>query len=80
LDRSKTNSSYTCLPGTSKVEGSSQCLNSYLIGKCDSQHKNSRTCLATNQFLTLPINHYVAIHETGLLLMGLMMRSLIVGY
>ena len=53
LDRSKTNSSYTCLPGTSKVEGSSQCSNSYLIGKCDSQHKNSRTCLVTNQFVTL---------------------------
>ena len=42
LDRSKTNASCTCLPGTSKVEGSSQCLeNSSLIGKCDSQHKYS---------------------------------------
>nr|POF04414.1 g-type lectin s-receptor-like serine/threonine-protein kinase [Quercus suber] len=40
LDRSKTNASCTCLPGTSKVEGSSQCSeNSSLIGKCDSQHK-----------------------------------------
>ncbi|KAK7841157.1 g-type lectin s-receptor-like serine/threonine-protein kinase [Quercus suber] len=40
LDGSKTNSSCTCLPGTSKVEGSSQCSeNSSLIGKCDSQHK-----------------------------------------
>ncbi|GMY07352.1 G-type lectin S-receptor-like serine/threonine-protein kinase At5g24080 isoform X1 [Fagus crenata] len=42
LDRSKTNATCTCLPGTSKVEGSSQCSeNSSLIGKCDSQHNNS---------------------------------------
>ena len=42
LDRSETNASCTCLPGTSMVEGRSQCLeNSSLIGKCDSQHKYS---------------------------------------
>nr|POE77056.1 g-type lectin s-receptor-like serine/threonine-protein kinase [Quercus suber] len=42
LDRSETNASCTCLPGTSEVEGRSQCSeNSLLIGKCDSQHKYS---------------------------------------
>lgn len=41
LDRSKTNASCTCLPGTIKVEGGSQCLeNSSLIGKCDSRRDN----------------------------------------
>ncbi|CAN6569533.1 unnamed protein product [Malus baccata var. baccata] len=36
LDRSKTNASCTCLPGTYKVDGGSQCSeNSSLIGKCD---------------------------------------------
>nr|POF04412.1 g-type lectin s-receptor-like serine/threonine-protein kinase [Quercus suber] len=42
LDRSETNACCTCLPGTSEVEGRSQCSeNSLLIGKCDSQHKYS---------------------------------------
>ncbi|KAM3682115.1 hypothetical protein ACB098_12G047800 [Castanea mollissima] len=42
LDRSETNASCSCFPGTSKVEGRSQCSeNSLLIGKCDSQHKYS---------------------------------------
>ncbi|EXC05931.1 G-type lectin S-receptor-like serine/threonine-protein kinase [Morus notabilis] len=38
LDRSQTNASCTCLPGTSKVGKDSQCSeNSSLIGKCDSR-------------------------------------------
>ncbi|XP_075647364.1 G-type lectin S-receptor-like serine/threonine-protein kinase At5g24080 isoform X2 [Castanea sativa] len=42
LDRSETNASCSCFPGTSKIEGRSQCSeNSLLIGKCDSQHKYS---------------------------------------
>ncbi|KAL4594980.1 hypothetical protein ACB092_12G058100 [Castanea dentata] len=42
LDRSETNASCSCFPGTSKVEGRSQCSeNSLLIGKCDSQQKYS---------------------------------------
>jgi hypothetical protein len=46
LDRSKTNASCTCLPGTFKVEGGSQCSeNSSLIGKCGSRNENS-----TSQF------------------------------
>lgn len=41
LDRSKTNASCTCLPGTFKVDGGSQCSeNSSLIGKCDSRNEN----------------------------------------
>lgn len=46
LDRSKTNASCTCLPGTFKVEGGSQCSeNSSLIGKCDSRNENSTSTL-----------------------------------
>lgn len=38
LDRTKTNASCTCLPGTYKVNGEGQCSeNSSLIGKCDSK-------------------------------------------
>ncbi|XP_048228804.1 G-type lectin S-receptor-like serine/threonine-protein kinase At5g24080 isoform X2 [Ricinus communis] len=41
LDRSKTNASCTCLPGTSKVDNGIQCSeNSLLIGKCDSPNVN----------------------------------------
>ncbi|XVF53484.1 hypothetical protein PTKIN_Ptkin05aG0103000 [Pterospermum kingtungense] len=42
LDRSKTNASCTCLPGTSKVGGASESYcsqNSSLTGKCDSRNK-----------------------------------------
>ncbi|KAL6127635.1 hypothetical protein ACLB2K_070998 [Fragaria x ananassa] len=38
LDRTKTNASCSCLPGTNKVNGEGQCSeNSSLIGKCDSK-------------------------------------------
>ncbi|KAG2709760.1 hypothetical protein I3760_05G256200 [Carya illinoinensis] len=41
LDRSKTNASCTCLPGTSQVDGGIQCTeNSSLIGKCGSRREN----------------------------------------
>ncbi|OMO67038.1 S-locus glycoprotein [Corchorus olitorius] len=47
LDRSKTNASCTCLPGTSKVGGaggSYYCSqNSSLTGKCDSRNRNYQT-------------------------------------
>ncbi|KAK9914370.1 hypothetical protein M0R45_038153 [Rubus argutus] len=40
LDRTKTNASCTCLPGTYKVNGEGQCSeNSSLIGKCDSKQE-----------------------------------------
>lgn len=48
LDRSKTEASCTCLPGTSKVGRDGQCYeNSSLIGKCNGQHENQ-----TSQFRT----------------------------
>ncbi|KAL0318059.1 UNVERIFIED_CONTAM: G-type lectin S-receptor-like serine/threonine-protein kinase [Sesamum angustifolium] len=41
LDRSKTNASCTCLPGTSKVGNGAQCsANSSLTGKCGPHHEN----------------------------------------
>ncbi|KAJ6340533.1 hypothetical protein OIU77_008322 [Salix suchowensis] len=41
LDRSKTNASCTCLPGTSKAGGDNLCAgNSSSIGGCDSQNEN----------------------------------------
>ncbi|GKU89203.1 hypothetical protein SLEP1_g3371 [Rubroshorea leprosula] len=41
LDRSKTNASCTCLPGTSKAGSESHCFeNSSLIGKCDPRNNN----------------------------------------
>jgi hypothetical protein len=41
LDRSKTNASCTCLPGTSKVGGDNFCVeNSSSIGSCDSRNTN----------------------------------------
>ncbi|XP_030548580.1 G-type lectin S-receptor-like serine/threonine-protein kinase At5g24080 [Rhodamnia argentea] len=41
LDRSKTNATCTCLPGTSKVGSDEQCSeNSSLTGKCNSQNGN----------------------------------------
>ncbi|KAJ6760197.1 G-TYPE LECTIN S-RECEPTOR-LIKE SERINE/THREONINE-KINASE PLANT [Salix purpurea] len=41
LDRSKTNASCTCLPGTSKAGGDNFCAgNSSSIGGCDSQNEN----------------------------------------
>ncbi|KAI4352946.1 hypothetical protein L6164_007150 [Bauhinia variegata] len=46
LDRSKTNASCTCLPGTSKVDKDGHCYeNSSLVGKCNSRHENQ-----TSQF------------------------------
>ncbi|KAJ7969855.1 S-receptor-like serine/threonine-protein kinase [Quillaja saponaria] len=47
LDRSKTNASCTCLPGTSKVGKDGLCSeNSSLVGKCDSRHATQ-----TSQFV-----------------------------
>lgn len=44
LDRSKTNASCTCLPGTSKAGSESHCFeNSSLIGKCDPRNNNNQT-------------------------------------
>ena len=46
LDRSKTNASCTCLPGTSKAGRDGQCYeNSSLVGKCNGRHENQ-----TSQF------------------------------
>ncbi|MED6116188.1 hypothetical protein PIB30_097840 [Stylosanthes scabra] len=46
LDRTKTNASCTCLPGTSKVGKEGQCYeNSSLVGECNSRHENQ-----TSQF------------------------------
>ncbi|KAE8077802.1 hypothetical protein FH972_016330 [Carpinus fangiana] len=58
LDRSKTNASCTCLPGTFKVEGGRQCSdNSSLIGNCDSRNENSTSALF-RMSMTQQTNYY----------------------
>lgn len=58
LDRSKTNATCSCLPGTFKDAGGSQCFeNSSSVGKCDGQHHQS----PATQFRISPVqqtNYY----------------------
>ncbi|XP_059625051.1 G-type lectin S-receptor-like serine/threonine-protein kinase At5g24080 [Cornus florida] len=56
LDRSKTNATCTCLPGTFEAGNDARCSgNSWLAGKCDAQHRNS-----TSQFkiATVQLTNY----------------------
>ncbi|CAL0320487.1 unnamed protein product [Lupinus luteus] len=49
LDRSKTNASCTCLPGTSEIDSDGQCYeNSSLVGKCNGRNENEKN--HTSQF------------------------------
>ncbi|KAJ1385392.1 S-locus glycoprotein domain [Sesbania bispinosa] len=59
LDRSKTNASCTCLPGTSKVERDGVCYeNSSLVGKCNGQTRNENQTSQFRMSMVQQTNYY----------------------
>lgn len=59
LDKSKTNASCTCLPGTSQVGMEGQCYeNSSLVGKCNPKHENSNNNTSELRISTVQQTNY----------------------